>query len=57
MIEASYMGTPRVVQAQQVVDPYPLLSASLKRRIDDAVYRMRYIGINDRKYNIIRIYK
>ena len=57
MIEATYMGTPKVAQAQQVVDPYPLVSTTLQRRIDDIVYKMRYIGVNDRKYHIIRAYK
>ena len=56
MIEASYLWTPKQASAQ-VVDQFPLVDASMKRRIDAAVNEMRYVWIQKRKYQIIRFYK
>jgi hypothetical protein len=53
MVEATYMG--EVQWIPQPVDAYPLVSSSLQQRIDRAVTKISYVGINERKVMIIWI--
>lgn len=55
MIEATYMWTVKWQRTQQEVNEYPLVSTSLKNRIQQAVRKISYVWINQRKVMIIRL--
>jgi len=59
MVEASYIWTPRrnEVYVEEVVDEFASMPPTTKRRIDNAVAKIDMLSTNQKKYQVVLLFK